>query len=343
MKNQTNETYRISGVRVADPAIIASPRSVELTPQDQGTIAVWIDPTRFKGKKTFAVWVHFSEPREEQVLLELTATNDPGAAPRRSPAERLRDMEKQMKQLLQDMEALRRDLRSEPEKPAPAARIDRQEKEGTSVGAGDPDRDGDGLSDFQEAHKYFTNPDKRDSDGDGKPDGDWDERREYAYSIRTVIRVMLPINEREIVNDDYQDARVLARNDRYAELEVIHYPLNTVKAGIRANPNWKDDVRALHEYVQPGLSTNWDEEMREQLLKDLAADGIHVDKLNDREVVQQVSAWLLKRVKSGRYFNIFHVHFPDGKARPYPGQENQRQVSDNRRDIAAAVPARLRR
>jgi hypothetical protein len=137
-----------------------------------------------------------------------------------------------------------------------------------------------------------------------------------------VLRFLLPINEREIDNDYYQDARVLARNDRVAELEVIHYPLNTVREGIVANPNWREDSRAMGEYVKPGLTTNWDAEMRDQLLKDLAADGIQVDKLTDREAVQRVSAWLLKRVKSGRYFNIFHVHFPDGKVAVYPGQED---------------------
>jgi hypothetical protein len=188
--------------------------------------------------------------------------------------------------------------------------------------AGDPDRDKDGLSDFQETHKYFTHPDKPDSDGDGKPDGDWDERREYAYSIRTVIRVMPPINEREITNDDYQDARVLARTDRYIELEVIHYPLNTVRAGITANKNWRQEYAAMRDHLKPGLTTNWNDEMRQQLFQDLAADGIHVDQLTDKETVQRVSTWLLKRVKSGQYFNIFHVHFPNGKLAVYPGQEN---------------------
>lgn len=48
----------------------------------------------------------------------------------------------------------------------------------------DPDRDGDGLSDFHETHKYGTDPAKADSDGDGVPDGDWLERREYEYTVQ---------------------------------------------------------------------------------------------------------------------------------------------------------------
>ena len=58
--------------------------------------------------------------------------------------------------------------------------------------ASDPDSDHDGLSDFQEIHKYRTNPQKSDSDGDGRPDGDWHERREYAYSVRSVVKVIRP-------------------------------------------------------------------------------------------------------------------------------------------------------
>ena len=59
-----------------------------------------------------------------------------------------------------------------------------------SFGQDDIDSDGDGLSDFQEVHKYLTDPNEKDSDGDGKNDDDWDERREYQYTIRSVVRVM---------------------------------------------------------------------------------------------------------------------------------------------------------
>ena len=54
------------------------------------------------------------------------------------------------------------------------------------------DRDGDGLSDFHEVHKYRTDPASADSDGDGVPDGDWFERREFTYVVRSVVQVMRP-------------------------------------------------------------------------------------------------------------------------------------------------------
>src|SRR4029079_913088 len=90
----------------------------------------------------------------------------------------------------------------------------------------DVDTDGDGLSDFEEVHKYFTDPRAADSDGDGVPDGDWEERREYAYTVRTVVRVLPPVTE-DVLSDDYQDARVIERTPGHVELEVIHYPLHT--------------------------------------------------------------------------------------------------------------------
>ena len=82
------------------------------------------------------------------------------------------------------------------------------------------DADQDGLSDVHEIHKYGSDPSKRDSDGDGVPDGDWLERREYAYTVRSVVQVMRPVTW-ESLNDDYQDARVLDETDAYVELEVI--------------------------------------------------------------------------------------------------------------------------
>ena len=72
--------------------------------------------------------------------------------------------------------------------------------------ADDNDSDKDGLPDFQEVHKYLTDPHERESDGDGVPDGDWHERREYAYTIRSVVKVMRPCNT-AIVDDDYQGER----------------------------------------------------------------------------------------------------------------------------------------
>jgi hypothetical protein len=178
--------------------------------------------------------------------------------------------------------------------------------------ADDPDSDGDGLSDFQEIHKYRTDPHKKDTAGQGVSDGDWQGRREHTYSVRAVLRVMPPYNLKAL-NDDYQDVRVLAQKKECAELEVVVYPLNTNAEAIKANPNWKKDCAGMKEYLDPGVTTNWDDAMRQDLLRELAKDGIDPDKLTDKEVVEKVSAWLFRRNQYRYMFCTFYADFPDGK------------------------------
>ena len=188
--------------------------------------------------------------------------------------------------------------------------------------ASDLDSDHDGLSDFQEIHKYRTNTKKNDSDGDGVPDGDWQERREFTYSVRTVVKVMRPCNT-DVVNDDYQDARVLSETKNYVELEVIHYPLNTNADGIQEHRDWKKHSSVMKPYLEPGITTNWDAKMRQDLLAELKAAGIDVDALTDKQVVEKLSRWAMRR---GRYlprvFTTYYIHYSDGQPSVYPGLEN---------------------
>jgi transglutaminase-like putative cysteine protease len=185
----------------------------------------------------------------------------------------------------------------------------------------DKDSDGDGLSDFQEIHKYFTDPYNKDSDGDGIPDGDWNERRESTYTVRTVIRI-IPLESDFNFDDDFQDIRVLERTPDYIELEVIHYPLNTCNDVISENPNWQKDDAQMQEYLRPRPSTDWDPKMRKDLIAALKKDGIDIDKLTDKQVVQQVVPWLLARAKyNSKMFTTFYVYFPNGVPEIYPGLE----------------------
>ncbi len=184
----------------------------------------------------------------------------------------------------------------------------------------DPDSDGDGLPDFQEAHKYRTDPKKTDTAGKGVSDGGWEQRREFTYSVRAVIRVMRPYNLQALC-DDYQDVRVLAENKEYAELEVVVYPLNSNAEAIEENPNWKKDYAGMKEYLAPGITTNWDDKMRKDLLGELAEDGIDPDRLTDKEVVEQVSRWLFSHSKYRSMFGTFYVGFSDGKPAVLPGLE----------------------
>lgn len=180
------------------------------------------------------------------------------------------------------------------------------------------DTDGDGLSDFHELHKYRTDPAAPDSDGDGTPDGEWFERREYTYTVRSVVQVMPPVTG-DVLRDDYQDARVLDRGPEHVELEVIHYPLATAAETIAPDPDWRETVADMEEYLRPGPSSNWDGEMRAELVAALAGDGIDVDELDDVQIVREVSSWALARTEHTGLFTTFcHELGPDGEVRPHP-------------------------
>jgi predicted outer membrane repeat protein len=183
------------------------------------------------------------------------------------------------------------------------------------------DTDGDGLSDFQEIHKYLTNPDKADSDDDGTPDGEWDERREYAYTVCSILRFMRPFDE-DALNDNFQDARILKEEAYYTELEVIYYPFSTAENTISANADWQQDYAAMTEYLQPGITTNWDIGMKQNLLAELQADGIVVDNLTDKQVVEQVSSWVLNNYTAfADIFTTYYVYYPNSEPTIYPGLE----------------------
>lgn len=202
-----------------------------------------------------------------------------------------------------------------------AAAKDRAQPSADAAGVS-VDSDGDGLSDYEEVHKYLTDPTKKDTDGDGIPDGDWNERREYTYSVRTVLRYLPPADEKAL-RDDFQDGRVLKQTSEYVEVEVIHYPLATGFDSIAENRNWRQDDASLREYLAPGATTNWDPQMQRDLIGALKADGIDVETLSDKQVVEQVSRWLLKRSRSlDNVFTTYYVDFPQGKPAVYPGLED---------------------
>jgi RNA polymerase sigma factor (sigma-70 family) len=199
----------------------------------------------------------------------------------------------------------------------------------------DPDSDGDGLADFHEVHKYRTDPNKKDTSGKGVPDGDWQQRREYSYSVRAVLRVMPPYNLKAL-NDDYQDVRVRKETKEFVELKVVLYPFNSNAEAIKANPTWKKDYAGMKEYLDPGVTTNWDGAMRKDLLQALSADGIDPDRLTDKEVVEQVSRWLFKRSKFRNMFCTFYVGFSGGKPDVLPGLDEafQRDRGDPKWTVA---------
>lgn len=160
----------------------------------------------------------------------------------------------------------------------------------------EPDADGDGLSDWQEQYKYLTNPNHSDSDGDGIPDGDWEERREITYSVRARMRLVRPWNT-AVMNDDFQDVRVLSETKEYLTIEAVLYPQIKTRESMSESRTWQADDAAMAEYLKPGITANWDAQMQKALLADLARAGIYPTALSDRALVEQVSAWAMRRAK----------------------------------------------
>lgn len=179
----------------------------------------------------------------------------------------------------------------------------------------DPDSDGDGLCDFQEIHKYLTDPHNKDTDGDGIPDGDWRERREYQYTVRSVVQVMRPVTI-EYLCDDYQDARILDETADHVELEVFHYPFNTVATAIVADAEWRKHAASMKVWLDPGPTSDWTPELRHALETELQEAGIDVARLDDKTLVERASTWLLQRATFHDGFSTFITAF-DAAGKPF--------------------------
>lgn len=140
----------------------------------------------------------------------------------------------------------------------------------------DADVDGDGLSDYEELHKYLTDPSKADSDGDGLPDGDADERREYTYTIEAVRRLRTWYHP-EAMNDSFQDIEVISEKDGILTYRVILYPYaNDAPVG---DPGWKAHASdpAFARLLAPSRTANWDQAMQAELLASLPAGAAATD------------------------------------------------------------------
>jgi hypothetical protein len=181
----------------------------------------------------------------------------------------------------------------------------------------DADSDGDGLSDYAEVHKYFTDPSSAHSANSTKPDGDWEQRKEFTYTITSVMQFARPFDLADM-SDDYQDARLVSQDGDSITVEVVYYPLNTNKFGIGENPNWRADYAGMQQYLRPTPTENWDEKMRADLIAALQKDGIDPERLTDRELVSEVSHWLMKRSRYTNAFAIWDVHYPNGVPEVFP-------------------------
>ena len=140
-------------------------------------------------------------------------------------------------------------------------------------------------------------------------------RKEDTYTITSVIQVLNPVNPADM-NDDFQDARVLAQDKDSCTVEVTYYPF--YRPVIGENPNWRTDDAGMTQYLKPTATENWDEAMRRDLIAELRQANIDPDRLTDKQLVERVSAWAMSRAHSTHAFSIWGVYFPDGKPAVYP-------------------------
>ena len=136
----------------------------------------------------------------------------------------------------------------------------------------------------------------------------------------SVVKVLRPVNVSSL-NDDYQDVRVLRQTDEFVELEVVHYPLNTVGKSITGRRDWISPPEELQPWLKAGLTTNWDPQFRKDLLDVVQKEGFDVSEKTDAEVVRHVARWLLKRGTFRDVFGTYFVDFSDGQPRIMSGLE----------------------
>ena len=135
------------------------------------------------------------------------------------------------------------------------------------------------------------------------------------YAIVAQIELAYPLVMSDL-NDDFQQVRLLEQSPNRTVVEVTCYPMAHAK-GVSA-PSEPAEDEPPRQYLEPGAAENWDQAMRKALVSDLLEDGIDVRTLGKSEIVQKVSYWALRRVRSVNTFVVWSVYFPDAKPSIFP-------------------------
>ena len=159
-----------------------------------------------------------------------------------------------------------------------------EEKIGTSIYKVDTDEDG--LTDYEEYCKYKTDPTKADSDGDGIPDNDWNERREYVFTIQVKGKILSPY-DLETMNDFFQDARKIKERKNVLTYEAILYP-NTRPVVIPHKYPIRNLPIELKKYTERTTLFNYSAEMQKEI-KEIVKDC-----KTDIEVIRTLRRWFVE-------------------------------------------------
>jgi hypothetical protein len=155
-----------------------------------------------------------------------------------------------------------------------------------------------------------------DTDGDGVKDNDPNERRESAFTLKAVMKIVRPFDI-ETMNDHYQDVTLISETDSNLTFEVVFYPSAFhIIEEIPWNQasNWYD---GLDEYLEPDLLMNVDKEMSEETQRLFTTKNG-----TDLDIVRKMYVWQEKNVKmvnsdSEPFLDLLitkddHIIFPKG-------------------------------
>jgi len=146
------------------------------------------------------------------------------------------------------------------------------------------------------------------------------------YVIHNRMEILKPI-KLSAMNNDSQDAVLVEDKGETAIVDITYHPLVGDQV-VQENPNWQSDDKAMPEYLKPGLTSNWDLQMQKDLIAALAMAGIDPNKLTDKQLVQQVSNWLLKNFNAEGPFIAYYVDFKNGQ--PYVRDEFRKEFEQEK-------------
>ncbi|HEX4262798.1 MAG TPA: transglutaminase domain-containing protein [Verrucomicrobiae bacterium] len=148
-----------------------------------------------------------------------------------------------------------------------------------------------------------------------KPSAERHPDKADTYTITSVIQILPPVNPDDM-NDDFQDVSVLTRDKDSVTVQITYFPLYQPAVG--ENPNWRKDDAGMDQYLQSTPTENWDETMRHDLIAELRQADIDPDVLTDKQLVERVSRWAMRRAHSTDAFAIWAVDYSNGAPTVYP-------------------------
>lgn len=169
------------------------------------------------------------------------------------------------------------------------------------------DTDGDGLTDYEEYCKYKTDPTKKDSDGDGNIDNDWEERREYTYTVKAICELNEPVDLNSI-NDLFQDARIIRKktSGHHTTYEIILYP-DSIPRILPTKYPYRFLPDELKRYTQSSAVTNYSQRMQREIKKMVATCSTDIEAI---EKIQREIMSMKLIYRGGLFLNFY---FDKGK------------------------------